>query len=224
MAETVAPEYARFIAQQRRAALLPPEAKPLPEGDVSHPVFVDAAKATELLRVAARRAAGLLRPSAHNEVVWVQGDNELAVGLQEIALGLATGEIRLRLPVRSDQSGAAVVEVLFAVGSPAQPAGLYAAATRLPSGPDVIVAAWGEALVAFAWQCLLGLVSGIAAATGKDQRGNLLVPVEMAATAKGITLVPMARHRFFGSSGLKPLKPASPAKTPAPVRKARPTR
>jgi hypothetical protein len=218
MAETVAPEYARFIAQQRRAALLPPEAAPLPEGETAGAVFVDAAKATELLRVAARRAAGLIRPSAHNEVVWVQGDNELAVGLQEITLVLATGEIHLRLPLRCDQSGAAVVEVLFAVGSPEQPAGLYAATTRLPSGPDAVIAAWGEALVAFAWQCLLGLVSGIAAATGKDQRGNLLVPVEMAATAKGITLVPMARHRFFGSSGLKP---TAPTKTPAPVRKSR---
>jgi hypothetical protein len=218
MAETVAPEYARFIAQQRRAALLPPAAGALAEGDVSHAVFVDVAKATELLRVAARRAAGLVRPSARTEVVWVQGDNELAVGLQGLALSLATGEIHLRLPVRCDQSGAAFVEVLFAVGSPAQPAGLYAATTRQPSGPDVIVAAWGEALVAFAWQCVLGLVSGIAAATGKDQRGNLLVPVEMAATAKGITLVPMARHRFFGSSGLKP------AKTPTPVRKSRATK
>ena len=221
MAETVAPEYARFIAQQRRAALLPAQPAPLPEGQIAHAVFVDAAKATELLRVAARRASGLIRPSARNEVVWVQGDNELAVGLQEIALRLATGEIHLRLPVRCDQSGPAVVEVLFAVGSPAQPAGLYAATTRLPSGPDVIIAAWGEALVAFAWQCLLGLVSGIAAATGKDQRGNLLVPVDMAATAKGITLMPMARHRFFGSSGLKPAKAPASA---APVRKARATR
>jgi hypothetical protein len=224
MAETVAPEYARFIAQQRRAALLPPESARLTEGEISPAVFVDAAKATELLRVAARRASGLIRPSARNEVVWVQGDNELAVGLQEIALRLATGEIHLRLPVRCDQSGAAVVEVLFAVGSPAEPAGLYAATTRVPSGPDAIVAAWGEALVAFAWQCLLGLASGIAAATGKDERGNLLVPVEMVVTAKGITLVPMARHRFFGSSGLKPAKTPPPAPAPAPVRKARPAR
>jgi hypothetical protein len=91
----------------------------------------------------------------------------------------------------------------FAVGSPERPAGLYAAAARRPNGPDIIVSTWGDALVAFAWQCVLELITGISAATGKDQRGNLLVPVEIAVTGRGIEIVPMARHRFAGSSTLK---------------------
>ena len=74
---------------------------------------------------------------------------------------------------------------------------------KRPNGPAIVAEAWGEPLVAFAWQCLLGLVAGIAAAVGKDQRGNLLVPVELAASARGIQIVPMARHRFSGSSSLK---------------------
>ena len=82
----------------------------------------------------------------------------------------------------------------------------------------LIVEAWGEALIAFAWQCVLGMVSGLAGATGKDARGNVLVPAEMVVTANGIQIVPMARHRFVGSSGLhtKPdLHPriTSPAKS-----------
>ena len=217
MADTVAPEYARFIAAQRRAAVLPPASEAMGEGEVGRAIFVDAAQATELLRVAARRAAGLFRPSKRAEVVWVQGENELAIDLQKIALRLGAGQIRLLIPVRCDQSGAAITEVLFAVGSPAEPAGLYAAAPRKPSGPDVVVAAWGDALVAFAWQCLLGLVAGISGASGKDGRGNLLVPVELVATAKGLTILPMARHRFFGSSGLKSAKggaAASPKAAP----------
>jgi len=51
---------------------------------------------------------------------------------------------------------------------------------------------------------VLGIASGIAAATGKDARGNLLVPVELVAGPRGVGIVPMARHRFAGSSGLKP--------------------
>jgi hypothetical protein len=47
------------------------------------------------------------------------------------------------------------------------------------------------------------MVSGLAGAIGKDARGNVLVPVEMAASEKGLQVVPMARHRFVGSSGLK---------------------
>jgi len=94
--------------------------------------------------------------------------------------------------------------VLFAVGSDQAPAGLYAAASKRPTGPELVLDLWGDALVAFAWQCVLGIASGIAAATGKDARGNLLVPVELVAGARGVGIVPMARHRFAGSSGLKP--------------------
>ena len=81
---------------------------------------------------------------------------------------------------------------------------IYAAAAKRPMGPELVLDLWGDALVAFAWQCVLGIASGIAAATGKDARGNLLVPVELVAGARGVGIVPMARHRFAGSSGLKP--------------------
>jgi hypothetical protein len=203
MAQTVAPEFARFIEAERRARRLPAATRPMAEGEVFKPVFIEAGRTPELVRVAARRAAGFFRPSKRTEVVWVEGENELAVRIAEVDVKLSTGLIRIGIPVRCDQTGPSTVEVLFAVGSPEQPAGLYAAAARRPNGPEVIVAAWGDALVAFAWQCVLGLVTGIAAATGKDQRGNLLVPVEIAVTGRGIEIVPMARHRFAGSSTLK---------------------
>jgi hypothetical protein len=203
MAETVAPEFARFIAAERRASRLPAAPPPMAEGQVFKTVFIEAGQANALVRVAARRAAGFFRPSKRSEVVWVEGGNELAVSLAELSVKLGTGLIRVAIPVRCDQSGSALVEVLFAVGSPNEPTGLYAAAPRRPNGPEVVVATWGDALVAFAWQCVLDLVAGIAGATGKDQRGNLLVPVEMAVSARGIAIVPMARHRFAGSSTLK---------------------
>ena len=174
------------------------------EGQIGHPVVLDPGKASELVRVAARRAAGLFRPSKRTEVVWVDGDSELAVGLVELRVAFADGLVRVMIPVRCDQTGPQTVEVDFAVGSPKAPAGLFASTYRDPIGPELIVTAWGEALVAFAWQCLLGLVTGVAGATGKDARGNVLVPVEASATAKGLQIVPMARHRFYGSSGLRP--------------------
>ena len=203
MADTVAPEFARFVEAERRAQRLPSATRPMAEGEVFKPVFIEAGRSAELLRVAARRAAGFFRPSKRNEVVWVEGENELAVMFAEVDVKLSTGLIRIGIPVRCDQTGPASIELLFAVGSPTQPAGLYAAAARRPNGPDIIVSTWGDALVAFAWQCVLDLVTGIAAATGKDQRGNLLVPVEIAVTGRGIEIVPMARHRFAGSSTLK---------------------
>jgi hypothetical protein len=203
MADTVAPEYVRFVASARRDKQLPAAPTAMAAGDVSHPVFVDAGQATELLRVAARRAVGLFRPTKRTEVVWVHGDNELAVSLVDIRVKVADGLIHVLLPVRCDQIGKGVVEVFFAVGAPNDPAGLYASTLRRPNGPPLVVGVWGEALTAFAWQCVLGLVSGIAGATGKDARGNVLVPAELVATTRGIQIVPMARHRFAGSTGLK---------------------
>ena len=94
---------------------------------------------------------------------------------------LADGLIRVTLPVRCDQTGDAVIEVVFAVGSAKEPSGLYASTYRRPNGPALIVDTWGEALVAFAWQCVLGMVTGIAGAVGKDTRGNVLVPAELIA-------------------------------------------
>jgi len=203
MADTVAPEFARFVAAERRALRLPQVTRAMAEGDVFKSVFIEAGQAAELVRVAARRAAGFFRATQRAEVVWVEGENELAVGFAALDVKFSTGLIRIGIPVRCDQTGPANVELLFAVGSPDQPAGLYAAAARRPNGPEAIVTTWGEALVAFAWQSVLGLVTGIAAATGKDQRGNLLVPVELSVTARGLEIVPMARHRFAGSTSLK---------------------
>lgn len=203
MAETVAPEFARFVEAERRAKRLPMATRKMSEGDVFEPVFIEAGHSVELLRVASRRAAGFFRPTKRTEVVWVEGENELAVGIAGVDVKLGDGLIRVLIPVRCDQTGAANIELLFATGSPTEPAGLYAATSRRPNGPEVVVAAWGDALVAFAWQCVLDLITGIAAATGKDARGNLLVPVELAVSARGIQILPMARHRFAGSSTLK---------------------
>jgi hypothetical protein len=202
MAETVAPEFVRFIAEERRASRLSAAPRPLAEGQTSQPVFLDAGRAIELTRVAARRAVGWFRPTKRTEVVWVQGDSELAVVVAEIDIKLADGLMIVLLPVRCDQIGPATIEIFFATGAPRDPAGLFASTYRRPNGPPVIVEAWGEALVAFAWQCVLGLLSGVAGATGKDKRGNILVPVEFTATGNGLEITPMARHRFAGSSGL----------------------
>jgi hypothetical protein len=201
--EAVAPEFARFLAAERNAGRAPvAPVKAAAAGEVIEPVFIEAGKVAELLRVAARRASGLIRPTKRTEVVWVDGASELAVNLVDLHVTLDAGLVIVHLPVRCDQVQSDVVDVAFAVGSPDHPAGLFASTYRRPNGSEFVVTVWGEALVAFAWQCLLGLVAGIAGATGKDARGNVMVPVELSASPKGLSIVPMARHRFSGSTGL----------------------
>jgi len=200
--DVVTPEFDRFLRAEERAGRYPGVVALLAAGDVAQPVFLRPEQAGELMGAAARLAVGLFRPTQRTEAVWVRGESQLAVGLTGIRVTTQEGLLGVVLPVRCDQTGRAEVTVTFAVGSDEQPAGLFAAAHRRPAGPELIVSAWGENLVAFAWQCLLGLVSGVSGAVGKDGRGNLLVPAEVVANADGLRIVPMARHRFTGSSGL----------------------
>lgn len=203
MTDDVAPEFERFIDTERQASRVPAFQEQPKEGKLAHPIYVGKRSLPRFLRVAARQAAGLSRQTKHTEVVWVRGDRELAVSLVGLDVKVSDGLICVLIPVRCDQTGEATVEVAFAVGKNDEPAGLYAAAYRRPNGPPLIVEAWGEALVAFAWQCILGMVSGIAGAAGRDLNGQVLVPVELTVSRKGIQIVPMARHRFTGSSGIQ---------------------
>lgn len=175
----------------------------LKPGELGPHFVISPASAHELLPAAARQAAGFIWPTQDTEVLWSQGGHELAVSIADVGLSLADGLVTLRLTVRCDQTGRAPVEVAFACGSASRPAGLYTATPQRPSGPAVVVALWGEALVAFAWHCLLNLVCGAASASGKDLRGNVLVPVDLAASKQGLLVQTMARHHFYGSSGLK---------------------
>ena len=172
----VAPEYARFVADLRRAERLGPPPQALAEGNVLDRVHVDPGSASRLMRTAALRAAGIHWKSSRDTIVWAEGGRELAVVVGRLEVETGDGLLVVHLPVRCDQVGDAVVTVTFAVGSEDRPAGLYAAAERRPRGPAAVVDAWSESLVAFAWQCLLGLLTGLTGAVGKDERGNLLVP------------------------------------------------
>jgi hypothetical protein len=199
--------YTRFVDAARRSGRFEGPRGPLAAGEATDRLVVGADDASRLAVEAAKRAAGLFRPTKRAEVVWVDGDSELAVGVAGVRVETGAGLVVVTIPVRCDQTDAAEVHVTFVVGEPDRPAGLYAATQRRPRGPALVVDTWGDALVAFAWQVLLGLVSGLAGATGKDARGNRLVPVELAATREGLGIVPMARHRFSGSTGLTRARP-----------------
>ena len=153
--------------------------------------------------VAAKIAAGFFRPTRRSVVVWVEGDSELAVEIGAVKIAAGRGRVDIVLPVRCDQTGPAEVIVTFAVGQEGEPAGMYASTLRRPVGPQLIIDTWGEALVAFAWRTLLTLSTQLAGASGKDTRGNVLIPANLVANADGLLIQPMGRFRFSGSTGAK---------------------
>jgi hypothetical protein len=223
MSESYAPEFLAWWGQHGRQAVARAQPAPgkgrasanridvtpivrkftrLKPGELGLNFVISPESARQLVPAAARQAAGYVWPTEDTETLWVQGGNELAVSLNRIGLEVSEGLVTLVLQVRSDQTGTVAVKVPFVCGSAKQPAGLYTATPRQPNAPPVIMQLWSEPLVAFAWHCLLNLVSGAASATGKDLRGNVLVPVNLAASAMGLEVQTMARHHFYGSSGL----------------------
>jgi len=175
-----------------------PPLQPATAGTVLGPVPLKSAEAATLFAAAASAAAGVERASAdgNQTVVWKEGDRALLIFPERVAAKFAAGVVAVTIPVSCDQTGEVAVVVTFVVGDPARPAGLLAATEARPRGPGVIVDAWGENLIAFAWQTVLELCGNIASAAGRDADGAPLVPIALTATPDGLTIVPMARHAF----------------------------
>lgn len=190
---------ARLLEQIRKECpgLLP--AAPVSAGTVAGTVQLSTAQATALFAPAAGVAAGidpLAATPAPASVKWQEGDHELLVFPSKVTARFGTGVIAVSIPVSCDQTGDALVYVSFVVGDPKQPAGLIAATDVRPQGPAVIVDAWGDALIAFAWHVVLEVVANVAGAAGRDVDGSRLVPIALAASPDGLAVVPMARHAF----------------------------
>jgi hypothetical protein len=78
-----------------------------------------------------------VRPTQRAETVWIDGANQLAIDIGKLDVRVDEGQIHVAIAVRCDEVGSAVVGVLFAVGSDQSPAGLYAAASKRPTGPEL---------------------------------------------------------------------------------------
>ena len=191
-------ECQRLLAIVRRICpdLLPSE--PVGAGTVVPTIPINTEQAQQLFVPAAAAAAGIdpLKGDPKSLVKWREGDRELLIFPAGVRVQFATGVIAVSIPCSCDQTRPALVHVSFVVGDPNQPAGLIAATDARPRGPAVIVDAWGDALVAYAWHIVLEVVAGVAGEAGRDVDGSRLVPIGLAASGEGMFVVPMARHVF----------------------------
>jgi hypothetical protein len=184
------------VLRARCPGLLPDER--LPPGKVGPEIPLAREAGASMYRLVARQVAGLSTERAGDAgaVVWVQGDNELLVLVDRIAVAAVEGAMAVDIPVRCDEVGQATVRVRFALGSDARPAGLIAATDDRPFGPPEVIDVWGEALTAFAWQIVLTTTTRLADASGRDADGAGLIPVALRAVDGGIAVQTMARHGF----------------------------
>jgi hypothetical protein len=163
--------------------------KPVPAGTVGTAIPIAKQTFQQLFLAAATQ-------NNSGSVIWSQDGNELIVTTGKVTVDTDDGLVLVTIPVSCDQAANTTIQVPFAVGSVAQPAGLVAVTEERPRGPAVVVDVWAEALTAFAWRELLTVLARVAAQAGVDEDGAGLVPIALIATKDGVTILPMARHTF----------------------------
>jgi hypothetical protein len=156
-------------------------------GETAEEVSVDRAELERLLRAA-------LSLSDAPSLIWVSGDNELAVHPHRARIALGSGTLVVGLPVECDQTGPAELTVPFALGSDELAAGVVMATPPRPDGPGLLVEQWGAVVVAAVYRALLDLLSAAAAAAGLDRDGRPLLPGAVSSDGERLRLVPQARH------------------------------
>ena len=166
----------------------------LEPGTTAEWIRVPAKTAQRLLVEVTRLVADLPRDSGR-DVVWQSGANELLVHTDHVTLDVTPGLVTVGVLVACDQlREPAVVSVPLAVGTTKQVRGLFMSTFAAPEGPEVVTAVWADALIAFAWECLLTLAQRLAAEAGRDQGGGALRPGAIAAERGALLVKPMARN------------------------------
>lgn len=169
----------------------------LAPGEVSgKTIRVPAAEAERTLRETIRLVADIPAGSTPR-LVWVQGADELLVHTDDVRLACDTGLVTISFRVACDQLGRdARVAVPLGVGTAKRPTGLVMSALTRPDGPPIVVDAWAQAIVAFAWEALVHLAQTVSAAVGSDAAGLRLVPATIGAEPRLLLVQPAARHTF----------------------------
>ena len=168
-------------------------AAPLPPGKVGPEIPIDPGSFERLFVSAATQGGA---PGTPGSVIWQLHGHELEVYASQVQVKLDDGLIAVSIPVSCDQVQSAMVQVPFAIGSKAAPAGMIAATEETPRGPETIVKVWGEALVAFAWQTLLTVVTKVAGSVGVDTDGAMLIPAAISTGTDGVRILTQARQAF----------------------------
>lgn len=130
-------------------------------------------------------------------VVWTQGDSELLVHSDKTRISLSSGVVTLKITVECQEHSKRVIPVPIGVGTKQAPSGLVMSTFEDLEGPAELVAAWSDAIIAFAWEALLETARVICSEVGKDKRGLPLVPGSIGAASGQLLLQPVARYSLM---------------------------
>ena len=168
--------------------------KPIPPGRPAPPIAISADAVQSLAAAALASAYAPAGQAPPAQVIWEDGGDEVLVRSRPDEGRGVSGARARRTDPGDRRAGPGQILVPFAVGSPANPAGMLAMTEERPRGPAPLVDRWGEAAIAAAWRALLDLAHGIALQSGFDVDGSRLIPGAIAIDGQTLTVTPQARH------------------------------
>jgi hypothetical protein len=107
-------------------------------------------------------------------VVWVDAGDEVLVHLDSLKTQVVGQSVVVSIDLESEQTGRTPLVVVFALGTDDQ-GGLIAATDEYPRGDGALVARWGPAVQAAAWNAMLSLAVEHATGRGLAPRGLAVV-------------------------------------------------
>ncbi len=152
--------------------------------------------ARRILRETVRLVLDLPRNSTPL-VVWTHGDSELLIHSDKTSIDLSSGVVTISITVECEEHGRVAIPVPIGVGTKQRPSGLVMSTFDDLEGPAELVAAWSDAIIAFAWEALLEVARVICSEVGNDKRGLPLVPGSIAAAPKRLLVQPVARFSLM---------------------------
>jgi hypothetical protein len=174
----------------KAAAAVGPRVVP---GDITGALSIPQGDAQKVLAGVVRLVADL-PVGTTAVVVWHQSVDELWVDTSSVTIACDPGLVTMSLTVSCDQVRRPVtLAVPFAVGTSTIPTGLLMTTFDQLAGPDVVVAAWSEAVTAFCWESLVEVARAVCTRLGKDRTGKTLVPGGLGADKGRLLIQPMAR-------------------------------
>lgn len=162
---------------------------PLKEGQISAPIEVEAKLFLKLTKTA-------IKPNTKKAIIWRENGSEVRFWPDKTVVDIQEGLILIGIVLEAQETGEQTLTVPFATGTEKRFAGTVMTTDQKPRGNERLINIWGDAVIAAAYEAVLQVVSGIAAETGIDTKGQNLRVGAIIAKQGILSVIPQAYFDF----------------------------
>lgn len=138
------------------------------------------------------KAAGRSLLNGQETALWNDGLNSIVVYADSLSSEISGEICIINLTLECEETGKAIVQTPFAIGTEKKSLGLIMATREQPTGDARITQVWGGSVIAFSYGAFMLALQEFAGSLGRDENNNSYIPV-------ATTLVKDALRITFGT-------------------------